>query len=154
MASYTLCPFTLKLTLSTHSHARTRAHRKKQNCRTCKSHNLPQNMLANNFLNTLWPIQYIGLTNCIPPVTVAERSKAPHTHTVWPSIRPAQLKTERQNWRVWCSRPVNRLDCWTVGNSSVFTLSVLRTRYFETWRMWLWHAALSACRFICACMGI
>jgi hypothetical protein len=23
--------------------------------------------------------------------------KAPHTHTVWPSIRPAQLKTERQN---------------------------------------------------------
>jgi hypothetical protein len=30
-------------------------------------------------------------------VTVAAQSKAPHTHTVWPSVRPAQMKTERQN---------------------------------------------------------
>jgi hypothetical protein len=67
-------------------------------------------------------------------------------HTVWPSIRPAELKIERENWRVWCSRPVNRLDCWTVGNPSVFALSFLRTWYFETWKLWLWHAALSACR--------
>jgi hypothetical protein len=39
------------------------------------------------------------------------KSKGPHTHTVW----RAQLKTERQNWGVWCGqpagRPANRLDC-------------------------------------------
>jgi hypothetical protein len=25
------------------------------------------------------------------------KCNAPHTHTVWPSVRPSQLKTERQN---------------------------------------------------------
>jgi hypothetical protein len=83
---------------------------------------------------------------CLKAPHVTAISKAPHTHTVWPSIPPAQLKTERQNWRVWCSRPVNRLDCWTVGNPSVFALSFLITWYFETLRLWLWYAALSACR--------